>query len=152
MHCRCRRGVSLVELLTALVLVALLTSLAVPSLHESLSVIRIRSTLDQLATELHYARLLAVREGYLVDVSMERDRRRCAIRYAVVSRAPSALPKRVDVAKQIPGLCLRGTKHSPLTFDSRGLARGSWQSYQIRHGGQTFAVVVSSAGRIRRDY
>lgn len=156
-----RRGFTLVELLTVVVLVGLLAALVAPSFGGALARVRTRAALDRFAADLYHARVLAVRSGRPVVVRFAASarcppsapNRYAADRYVVVLRdTPSREVKRVALGEG--GICLEATQSDSVRFDSRGLLRGLGNRTVFARRGAELrdSLTISRAGRVLRRY
>lgn len=145
-------GVTLIELLIVLVLLGLLAGLAVPSLTRLAASLRSQGALDRLVADLNLARILAVREGRTVELRLAAGADGCVHSYSLRRRDPPSTLKAVELASELPGLCLRHGGNAVIAFNSRGLVRSGAQTLWVQHGARADSVVISFAGRVRRSY
>lgn len=149
------QGYSLIELLVVLVLVSIITALAVPSMTGVLQSHHSRTTLDQLAGDIHFARLQAMRSGARVEIAFSWDsRRRCILHYEVREVDGGVALRSVDVASGLVGGCLSmNNARQPLVFNSRGLPFGVMARRIVAESGRSAdTLVMSQLGRILRQY
>ncbi|HET8656383.1 MAG TPA: GspH/FimT family pseudopilin [Longimicrobiaceae bacterium] len=153
MHARSIAGATLIELVTTVALVAILAGLAVPSLRETIVDLRVRTTLDQLVSDLHHARLLALEDGWPVALILRADSRGCVVADALLRHgAPEPVPVH-DLGRGLRGLCIaKPATLDRVRFDPRGLTTSGACTLSVRRGARVYSVVVSFAGRIRRTY
>lgn len=146
-----RSGFSFVEVLISLLLVAILCVLAVPEVRQQLTRMRARSALDRVVAEVYRARMLAVESGGPIQLVLQADGDGCVRGARLV--APSRMPQRSTAFElDLPGMCLRHSGDSVLTFNSRGMLRPSARSLHVTYGAFSDSVLISAAGRVRRAY
>lgn len=151
---RSRSGFTLVELLTVLTLLLLLVSIAAPSFRELAAKVRARGALDQVAADVAYARMLAVREGVHATLRFTRESSGCSSQsYSlVVMTTPSRTAKRT-VLDPGPGACLDLGTVDSISFNSRGLpATVNNRKVFVRRAGTADSLTISVLGRVFRWY
>lgn len=154
-------GFTLVEVLAVGTVIAVLLSIATPRMTEFVDAVRARGTLDRLATDLYFARMLAVRDRRSVELRLDDDADQCVVRYRVRVRetnhdeagdaAPGGALTRV-VRAEPGGFCVRHTGGSTVVFNARGLLIPPGKSFFIRGREEEQRLVISIAGRVRRSY
>ena len=142
-----RRGLTLLELVIALVIAALLLSLSVPPFGGWLARHRVRAAAQHLAQDMGEARHEAVRLGKTLYMVYRTGPDWCyavALDAAADCRQPSAALLKAVAAKQHPGVDLAAA--STHAFDGRnGLRRGTEAASGV-YGGQGAARLVSAKG------
>lgn len=152
---RSSSGYTLPELLAVMLLIAIAAALAIPRFDGITFRSRSRGALDQVAADLFYARMMAVRGGSRTVLRFTRrtDVAGChAPVYTVVVRGP---PERVKVTRlDLPdGICLRFGEVDSIVFNSRGLPAGvNNRKIYARQGAQADSMTLSLLGRVWRWY
>jgi prepilin-type N-terminal cleavage/methylation domain-containing protein len=141
-------GYSLVEILVVLGLIGVLAAAVGPSLSAPLQRHRARAALDRVASDLYYARALAVRGGWRIRIRFEPPTG-CAATYSLV-RSDGVTLRTVDVARELGPVCLSSNVPAALSVDSRGVLIGSPRTLRARAGGQSDSATVSLVGRLLR--
>ncbi len=138
-----QRGVTLPELLLALVLLGLLSLIAIPRLAAITNAAALRSEATLLLRALDVARISAIRLGTPTTLTLTESR------YAVAGGVPgdSAAPW------QREGPAARGVALSgggvPIRFSPAGIALGvANRTFTLSRGGASRRVVISRLGRI----
>jgi prepilin-type N-terminal cleavage/methylation domain-containing protein len=138
-----RRGITLPELLIALVLLGLLTLIAAPRLLAVMGAAALRAEATLVLSALDVARTSAVRLGTPTTLTLTEDR------YLVEGGVPgdSAAPwERAGPASRGVGLSGGG---APIRFGAAGIALGvANRTITLRRGGATRRIVISRLGRI----
>jgi len=137
------RGVTLPELLLALVVVGLLSLIALPRLAAVTSATALRHEATQLVAALDAARTTAIRVGAPSTLSLSDSS------YIVVGGLPGDSVR----TWRIPGPATRGVQLSgaggPIRFGAAGLAIGvANRTLTLTRGGSSRRVVLSRLGRI----
>ena len=145
-----RRGHTLIEMLTVLVLIMVIASLAAPSMSSYVTRTKTRRALDRVANDIAFARMAAVRAGTpaIVDFSS-------ATAYTVeIQTDPPSVVRRVLLANEFAGVRLTPPNaDGELVFDSRGLLRTTDLGAIIATAGQSSdSAVITAAGRVYRAY
>lgn len=152
---RSRRGFTIVELLVVLAILTILGTAAVPKMNRALTLIRSRSVLDQVASGLFQARMLAVRDGRTAEMRLEADENGCIGRYSIARRDEVEAVKIVDLRAETRHLCLVHSR-SPATpvvrFNSRGMVLGGNSTFSFTRTDVPGRLVLSIAGRVQRHY
>ena len=157
-----RAGVTLVELMAVLALAGILAGLASASLGRVLARAQTAAALHQLAMDISYTRMLAVRGGSRVELRFvnegscgaARRGRFSADGYRITVRDP--VPRVVRVARlrsSSSGVCLESNNDTNIVFGSRGLLlpfenRTVWAHRRA----QVDSLTVSVLGRVRRRF
>lgn len=153
------RGFTLPELVTVMAIMALLAVVALPALVDALAGYRLKATGEALITSLNRARATAIRRGHLTRACPSQDGRACSSEAdwseGWIARdedthtlfdVSDIVPRRVAAARR-PG------RHH-IDFQPDGSASGNNQSITLclrRKPHSAFSIVISNAGRIRRD-
>jgi prepilin-type N-terminal cleavage/methylation domain-containing protein len=147
-----RGGFTLIEILFTLVLLGVLISLATPAMGAWIARTRLDRVTNQLAVDLFYAKMLAVRAGQRVEIRFATPISGCVPEYRIVVTGPNERQaKMVDLRTDARGLCLtHSTGAAKTTFTSRGLPLALAYSYTITGRGMSTKITVSAAGRVYR--
>lgn len=145
-----QRGLTLLELVIAMVIAALLLSLSVPSLAGWLARHRVRAAAQHLAADMGEARHEAVRIGRSLHMVYRAGSDWC---YAIAldaqadCRQPGGSVLKTVNAKQYPGVSL--LEGAPQGFDGRsGMRQGvAGAARLVSARGDQLAVQVSALGR-----
>lgn len=162
------RGFTLIEVLTVLALLGILTAMAAPSLVGFVQQSKRRAALDRVATDIAYAKLLAVRTGRRVELRFTGGGPAgCGLPSGfasfsgyrlVVRQEPERLVRQVDLAGEVGALCLMSNnvlagQVQPLAFTSRGLAAGvSPRRIRAVTGERADSLRISTIGRVLPSY
>ncbi len=146
-------GFTLIELITTLVLLAVLVSLVAPRMDGYIARSQLDSAASQLAGDINYARMAAIRSSQQVVVVIEADR------YTIrrPGQTQNGVIKRVDLAAEFRGLTLSTGTSLPdsLHFNSRGLlipGANLINSVNVQQGARSETLRVLLTGRVHRDY
>lgn len=156
-----RRGFTLAELLTAVVIAGIVAAVAVPRMNTMLAVIRVRGAVNRVAADLAFTRQLAVRTGCRARLVLERSpeclARRGQVaghRYRIVVAAGGgdSVAYRVDLRLDGSKLCLVSNQSSAVVFNSRGLlAPFNNRTLTVTQGrAPPRTITLSAVGRILR--
>lgn len=143
---RARRGFTLPELMLVVVLIGIMAAMAGPRLFRWIQVATQRGAANQVAADLQYARVQAVRQGRTVSLRIDTDKR---YRVTVDNTDGTALRtlKTTDLS-----LSYRDAVLDPaagrIGFDSRGMRRTDLEGVTIIRGDVRRTVNVSTVGRI----
>jgi prepilin-type N-terminal cleavage/methylation domain-containing protein len=152
---RVRRGYTLPELLTVVVLVGILASLTAPPLGRWVLSMRARATLDRVAVALYRTRMYAVRDGRSTELLLQLDEGNCVRGFAVRATDDPPPVGLASLDDALGPLCLRHSR-SPrdrsVRFNSRGIVQGSNATFYFTDPGIRHRLVISIAGRVRREF
>jgi prepilin-type N-terminal cleavage/methylation domain-containing protein len=151
------RGFTLVELLLVVVVVGILTALAAPRMGIFVEQLQVSAALDAVYSDLHYAKMLAVRSGHRVRVQFDArpDLPACRSRiYRIIIEEESPTLARIrDLGEIADRGCLSTGALSMARFDRRGFPVGvTNQTIALVTAHASGSVVLSRFGRIRRTY
>ena len=145
-------GFSLIEILAALVLIALMASMAVPSMNGYVDRSMTRRALDQLVSDIAFARLNAVQQGRRTTVGLQSGGT-----YVVRSLGTDdtwTTLKTVNLTNEYPGVAFGGDV-TTLEFSSRGLLMTAIVGdgfIKISRAATRDSVFISPAGRVYRAF
>lgn len=140
---RAPKGFSLVDLLSVVALVAVLAVVAVPQLTGFTSNYGLVSAADELAAELNAARTMAVSRGATYTINFQLN----DSTYQVVDVSDPDNPTRV-LKTLGDNLKIESAPNPPITFSSRGVARGGTIVLSSTNG-RRIVVQVESSGRTK---
>jgi prepilin-type N-terminal cleavage/methylation domain-containing protein len=162
---RDRRGVTLLEVLAVLAIFAILVAMAAPALNGFISRAKRRAVLDGLATDIYYARMMAVRQGRPVRIEFaSTGTTGCGASSGYVSFGGYQIVaseaggdralKTVDFSADEKTLCVETNNvANAFGFNSRGiLAPISQRTIHALSGGRADSLRISLAGRVLRSY
>jgi prepilin-type N-terminal cleavage/methylation domain-containing protein len=147
---RGRGGFSLAELLIVLVIVGLVLVMAMPRAFNLVSALRARGAADQLAADIAYTRLNAVRSGRTASLTL------AGTQYTIVVENTNGSTfqalRTVNLTTNYPGTAVTATGGTRLAFDSRGLLRPNGPSdITVSRGGRSQKLTVNAIGRVTRE-
>jgi prepilin-type N-terminal cleavage/methylation domain-containing protein len=144
-----RGGFSITEMLVVVALMGIIAALAAPRFANFVSVWRTRGAVDQLAADLAYTRMAAVRAGRTASL------RFTGATYMVTldnGATPFDTLRTMSFTREYPGVTVSSSS-TRIAFDSRGVLRnGTSQSVTVVRNGRYQTLRISSVGRIYRDY
>lgn len=145
-----RDGHSLIELLTVLVLILVIASLTAPSMSSYIAEARTRRALDRVASDIAYARMVAVRARTPAAITFS-----SGTAYTIVLQtSPVKVIRSVSLRGEYAGVTVTPPVTSgSLVFDARGLLTTTNYGPIITrsiHSADT--AVITPTGRIYRDY
>ncbi len=143
-------GFTLIDILAALVLLAILTTMAAPSMTSYVDQLRTKRALDQVVSDIGFARLMAIQQGRQVAVAVESGG---TYRIDTLSADGAwGTLKTVDLGQEFIGASFIG--EVTLQFSSRGLLMNSASNgfVRIELNNARDSIFVSPAGRLYRDY
>lgn len=156
---RALRGFTLPEMATVLAITALLAIFALPALADAVARYRLQAAGDALTTSLNRARATAIRRGHETRVCASANGRTCAATpewnrgWLARDRETGMLFDLSDTIGARVASARRLGRHD-IVFQPDGSASGDNQRITLclRRKPQTaFSIVVSNAGRIKRD-
>jgi type IV fimbrial biogenesis protein FimT len=163
---RLERGLTIVELMTALALAAVILGMAVPSFRRLWGAVSLGSGASQMMASLHRARSAAILRNVPVVVCLSADDSTCLVSAAerasgwlvfqdVHRRLPLQLESEDELLHRVrlpQGLSIQGTR-AALTYwptVQGGGTTGTFLVCETRGGVEGRAVVVSQTGRPRQ--
>lgn len=141
-------GYTLIELMATLVVLGIVITLAAPRMEGVISYFRRTSAVDRIATDLAYARIMAVREGRTASLRITGT----TYTITVDTDAGGVLRtvKTVPLTADYTGVSVSSTQ-SRIAFDSRGMVRGgTGATIRVSHRGELDSLTVSPVGRVYR--
>jgi len=138
MQNRGSQGLTLVELILCLAILGVLLAIASPLLAQFSTGYKLRAATRELATDLQFARLLAVKENRSFQVICSSNS------YQVVRISDGFVAKARDFSTDYPEVTLNGPV---VNFNSRGNA-GS-QTITVSNFATTKTITVGSTGRVK---
>lgn len=146
---RSEAGYTLMELLVVLVLVGVLASMAGPAMSEYIGRQKTRGALDQVAADLAYARIAAVRSGRRAVVTFVGP---SDYRVEVVGDTIGAA-RTVRLGGDYAGVVIT-PPGATLEFNSRGLLVSALpeQYLVVSLGSTRDSLILTPAGRVYRDF
>ncbi len=135
------KGFSLVDVLCVVALVAVIAMVAVPQLTGFTTNYGLASAADELASELNAARTMAVSRGATYSIKFDLD----GNTYQVIDVSDPDNPTRVTKTLAT-GMSIQSAPNPPITFSSRGVARGGAVVLTATNG-KRIVVEVASSGR-----
>lgn len=138
----------MIELVVVVAIIGLVAMLTIPRFGNLVSVFRSRGAGDQLASDLAWARMTAVREGRTVSVRFG-----TGASYSITVDNGAAIVRTLrsrNLSQDWPGIAV--TSDQPrIAFDSRGLLRAGSATVTVTRNARTRTLRVSPVGRIYRE-
>jgi Tfp pilus assembly protein PilE len=131
-------GVTFAELITTLAIFSILLGIGYPMVAQFSTSYKLRAATRELATDLQFTRLLAVKENRTFQVSCDTNS------YQVVRVSDGFVAEARDFSTDYPEVTLSS---GVFTFNSRGNA-GS-QTITVSNSAATRNITVSSSGRVK---
>lgn len=131
-------GMTLLEILITLTIVTILVAIAVPQVSNLSSVYQLRGAAQEVAADLQFARLLAIKEDLSMNVTFTSNS------YQVSRVSNGSVVKSRNMSSDYPGAALSVVA---LTFYSRGTSTGG--TVTVSNAAGTRSVLVNTAGLVR---
>lgn len=142
---RSRAGFTAIEIMTVLVVMGLATGMAAPSITGMVSNGQRSAALETVASDISYARMLAVRNGMPATLTFN------ATGYVIQVDGRPAPEKTVNLKQEYPSVTRAGS--TSLRFNSRGLLQGgSSATIKATAAARTDSIFVSTLGAVHRGY
>jgi len=132
------KGFTLMELVITLAVLAILLTIATPSLDMFSSAYKLRGAAREVATDLQFARLLAVKENKNIQVAFN------PTSYQVVRVSDGTVAKARNLSTDYPNTTLTNIS---ITFDSRGDSSANTVTVTNPRGAKN--ITVNSTGRVK---
>jgi prepilin-type N-terminal cleavage/methylation domain-containing protein len=148
---RDRRGVSLLEVMMVIVIGGLLASMAIPRFANLTSAWRSMGATSQVAADIAYTRMMAVREGRTVSMTIASNV------YTIVAENTDGSARRtlrtVRIQDNFPGTTLAVDGGvGRFAFDSRGVLKAnSGTGITVARNSRSQHLAVTAIGRVTRD-
>lgn len=129
-------------------IIGLVAAITGPRFANLVSALRSRGAADQLAADLAWSRMTAVREGRTVSVRFA-----STTQYSVTVDNGAAILRTLrsrNLANDFPGTTVTSSD-ARVAFDSRGLLRAGTATVTVARGARTRTLRVSPVGRIYRE-
>jgi type IV fimbrial biogenesis protein FimT len=149
---RSRRGFTLAEMMVVVVIIGLMAAMAGPRMMRWVQTVGQKGAVNQVVSDLTFARAQAVRRGQTVSLRLDNT-----TRYRVTADDAAGNVTRLLTTVDL-GTTHRGTSvvamsgPGRIAFDSRGTIRpGSTTGLTIQRGSVVKRVCISVVGRIYRE-
>jgi len=150
---RDRSGRTLMEMMVVVIIIGLLLASAGPRMYNYVSAMRAGSAASQLAADIAYARMMAVREGHTAVLTLTD-----ATTYTItVENTDGTLFRTLRterLANSFPGTTLAGDGGvGRVAFDSRGILKSatSTTGITVTRGDRSQRLAITLTGRVTRD-
>lgn len=143
-----QRGFTIAELMLVVAIIGLVAAITGPRFSNLVSALRSRGAADELATDLAWSRMTAVREGRTVSVRFA-----TSTSYSITLDNGTAILRTLrtrDLANAYPGTTVTSSS-ARVAFDSRGLLREGTATVTVTRNARTRTLRVSPVGRIYRE-
>lgn len=130
-------GLTVVELIIVMALLTICLAIAMPNIATFSSIYKLKAAAREVATDLQFARLLAVKENQTFQVIFGSSS------YQVIRSSDGSVAKSRSFGPDYPDISLT---NAAITFDSRGLSNGSSVSVANSRGNKN--VSVAPTGRV----
>jgi Tfp pilus assembly protein FimT len=137
--------------MVVVIIVGLIAAMAVPRFTNYVSTLRVGGAANQIASDIAYTRMTAVREGRTASLTVS------GTTYTIVVENTDGSVRRtlrtVKVANTYAGMTITGDgNNGRLAFDSRGVLKAnSTGGVTLSRLGRSQHLTVSSIGRVIRD-
>ena len=137
--------------MVVVIIVGLIAAMAVPRFTNYVSTLRVGGAANQIASDIAYTRMLAVREGRTASLTLS------GTNYSIVVENTDGSVRRtlrtVKVANTYSGTTLTGEGgNGRVAFDSRGMLKSnSTSAITMSRLGRRQRLTISAIGRVTRD-
>jgi Tfp pilus assembly protein FimT len=137
----------MIEIITALVVLGILVAISAPKLNGMITRDRTRAAVDQLAADVAYTRLLAVRNGVPSTLRFTSTGYR-----VTVETATQRVAKRVDLRSEYGVSFAQRPAGDTLSFNPRGLMSSTNAKIKVSRESRVDSLVVTPLGGVLRGY
>ena len=132
------QGLTMVELMVCIAILGIMLSIAFPTISQVSSGYKLRAASRELATDLQYARLLAVKENRNFQVVCQSQS------YQVIRENDGFVAKARNFGNDYPDVCLNAPV---ITFNSRGNSNSHTLTVSNLLGSKM--ITVGSTGKVK---
>jgi prepilin-type N-terminal cleavage/methylation domain-containing protein len=149
---RDRSGRTLMEMMVVVIIIGLLMAAAGPKMFNYVSARSTGSVANQLAADIAYTRMMAVREGRTAVLTLTTTTT-YTITVENLDGSVFRTARTVRISDSFPGTTLAGDGGvARLAFDSRGILKAnSATGVSVTRGERTQRLAVTLVGRVTRD-
>jgi type II secretion system protein H len=148
---RGQAGASLVEMMVVVIIIGIVAAIAVPRFTNWVSALRVDGAASQIAADIAYTRMMAVREGRTASLTLS------GTDYIIATENTDGTVRRtlrtVKVANTYAGTTVTGAGgNGRVAFDSRGVLKAnSTSAITLSRLGRSQRLNISAIGRVTRD-
>jgi prepilin-type N-terminal cleavage/methylation domain-containing protein len=147
---RSTAGVTLMEIMIVVAIIGLLSAMAFPRFANWTSALRAKGAASQVAADIAYTRMTAVREGRTAVLTVNGNN------YTMTVENPDGTVfktlRTVRVQDSYPGTTIGTTGGTRIAFDSRGMRKdGSGSTLTLTRNDRSQTLQVTIIGRVVRD-
>jgi len=142
---------TLIELAVVVAIIGVIAMIAMPRFYNMVSTLRARGAADQLATDIAYTRLNAVRNGRTASLTVNGTQYTIAVENEDGTTFKSL--RTVDLASTYSGTTVTVTGgNGRIAFDSRGMLRANSASeFAVIRGDRRQRLTVNAIGKVFRE-
>lgn len=139
------------EMMVVVIIIGIVAAMAVPRFTNWVSALRVGGAVNQIASDIAYTRMLAVREGRTASLTIS------GTNYTIVTENTDGSVLRtlrtVKVANSYSGTTITGEGgNGRVAFDSRGVLKSNSTSrITLSRLGRSQRLSISILGRVTRD-
>jgi prepilin-type N-terminal cleavage/methylation domain-containing protein len=148
---RGQSGATLVEMMVVVIIIGLVSAMAIPRFTNWVSALRVGGAANQIASDVAYTRMMAVREGHTASMTLS------GTTYTIVVENTDGSVRRtlrtVKVANTYSGTTVTGEGgNGRVAFDSRGMLKSnSTSAITMSRLGRSQRLTISAIGRVTRE-
>jgi prepilin-type N-terminal cleavage/methylation domain-containing protein len=149
---RDRSGRSLMEMMVVVIIIGIIAAMAVPRTLNYVSALRAGNATNQVAADIAYTRMMAVREGHTAVLTLT-DATTYTITVENLDGSVRRTLRTVRLANSFPGTTVAGDNGiGRLAFDSRGIMKAnSATGVTLTRGARSQRLAITLVGRVTRD-
>jgi type II secretion system protein H len=147
---RSSAGFSIIEIMVIVMIIGLLAAMAIPRFGNLAASLRSRGAADQIAADIAYTRMSAVREGRTAVLTVTGNTYTMTVENTDGSTFKTL--RTVRIRDSYTGATIATAGSARIAFDSRGMLKsGSATSVTVTSDSRSQRLLISLIGRVLRD-